>query len=43
MASILLNETGYPPDVIELQLAHRSETRCARLTIGRNVSMNAAT
>jgi hypothetical protein len=31
MASTLLNETGYPPDVIELQLAHqeRSEVRAA--------------
>jgi integrase len=29
MASTLLNETGYPPDVIELQLAHqeRNEVR----------------
>jgi integrase len=31
MASTLLNETGYPPDVIELQLAHqeRNEVRAA--------------
>jgi hypothetical protein len=31
MASTLLNETGYPPDVIELQLAHqeRNEARAA--------------
>ena len=31
MASTLLNETGYPPDVIELQLAHaeRNEVRGA--------------
>ena len=31
MASILFNETGYPPDVIELQLAHqeRHEVRAA--------------
>jgi integrase len=30
-ASTLLNETGYPPDVIELQLAHqeRNEVRAA--------------
>lgn len=31
MASTLLNERGYPPDVIELQLAHteRNNTRAA--------------
>ena len=31
MASTLLNETGYPPDVVELQLAHqkRNEVRAA--------------
>jgi len=29
MASTLLNEQGFPPDVIELQLAHAEGTRCA--------------
>jgi hypothetical protein len=31
MASMLLNETAYPPDVIELQLVHqeRNEVRAA--------------
>ena len=32
MASTLLNEQGFPPDVIELQLAHASATRCGRRT-----------
>jgi integrase len=42
MASTLLNEQGYPPDVIELQLAHAEVTKCALRTTRLNGCRNAA-
>jgi hypothetical protein len=37
MASTLLNEQGFPPDVIELQLAHAERNKAQRLGERRNM------